>query len=500
MQPVFKRQVWVVFPLLGIVTTVGFLTLPAALYTGDPRAWREEARSIILFNTLAVESKIAKSFGNPGQFCILNPENGKWYSKYGVFYSLLNIPPLLAEQLATGELPPRDSQLRPLFFGVYFLLFTVAIACLLYAVTGYYASNPLARTTFVTVAFYTTYLWNYLRATNGESTQLFGFLLFWLFFVRFTRRNEALPNRPRLDLYLAWLALGILCQTKVSYLILLPVFAATLYYLALRETVSARKGLYLAARMIIVPCALILLAQAAIHTIKFGSPFLTGYHQFWEADDLPTVGLLLHDFVLSSQWSLFVHFPLLLLALPFVPRFISKQALEATVLGSVFLLTFILVGCLPFWRGEWGYGPRYFVFILPLLALPALYPLEWAWTLANQFFRAAFLVLLLVAAVFLAFVQLQVHRLDFFFKYQVQPNLLVVRSPIVRAYFKNTHFAKINWDHLQCRGKWSKLPYYGELQHELSPAELAMWEANLQRHVARSNLWWFPNINRSSVK
>jgi len=505
---------WTVAGLMLAVGVGGLINLPALMYTGDARAWRQEARSIILFDTLAVDSTIARTYGHPGQFFVFNPRNGNWYSKYGIVNGLLNVPPLLAEQLMTGDLPARGSQLRPLFFGVYFVLFTVAIAWLLYAVTGYYVRNPLARATFVLLAFYTTYLWNYLRATNGESTQLFGFLLFWLFFVRFTRRNEPFANRPRLEIYLAWLALGILCQTKVSYLMMLPVFGGTVGYLVLKDGLGKPSyghhlgpGLVLFGRMAVVPCALILLAQGAVHTVKFGSPFLSGYHQFWETDELPTVGILLHDFVLSEQWSLFVHFPLLLLALPFVPRFIAKQPLEATVLGSVFLLTLIVVGRLPFWRGEWCYGPRYFVFILPLLALPALYPLEWACNRVRLPLTpsplpggergkskgaAAFLVLLVVAAGALAFVQFQVHRLDFFFKYRIQPNLATIQSPVVRDYFANTNFAKINWDHVQCRGEWEKLPYYSELKRELSPAALERWERNLEQWLGRSNLWWFP--------
>ena len=65
----------------------------------------------------------------------------------------------------------------------------------------------------------------------------------------------------------------------------------------------------------------------------------------------------------------------------------------------------------------------------------------------RQIPQASVLFGLMIVAVFLAFVQIQVHRLSFFFKYEIQPKLSRVRSPTVHAYFESTHFAKINWDH-----------------------------------------------------
>jgi hypothetical protein len=481
--------------IIGLLVTVGgvaFATMPARLYIGDPRAWREEARSLLVFHTLAIDPTVANQFSKPGQFCVINVQNGGWYSKYGLFNGLLNMPPLLAEQVITGELPALTSKARPLVLGSYFLLVTLAIAYVLYLVAGYYVHCPILQATYVLLAFYTTYLWNYLRAGNSESTQLLGFLLFWLFFLRVIRRTECFIHRPRWDVYCAWLALGILCQTRVSYLIFLPVFGVTLCYLLWFDASGIRQSLSLVNRLILLPCGLIMLAQGAVHEIKFGSPFLSGYHQSWETTPLPTLYQLVDDFVFSAQWSVFVHFPLLLLAIPFIPRFFKTRPIEAATLFAFLLVTLILVSRLPFWRGEWAYGPRYFVFILPLLALPALYPLEWAWTRSRKAMPGMFWVSVLAVAVAMAFAQLQVHRLDFFFKYRIQPVRAAAQSSVARDYFRYTHFAKINWDHLRCRGQWHKLPYYSDLESKLSPSQLESWEKNLDHWIGQGNLWWFP--------
>ncbi len=477
--------------LLAVVLLVGFVTLPARQYPGDPNAWREEARSLLVQGRLGVDPEIAGALGERGQFFVRNPRDGRWYSKYGIVNTLLNTVPLLAEYAVTGSLPPWDSPHRVLFLGLFFLLLAAAIAYLLYQVTGFYSDSSAARVTFVLLAFYTTYLWNYLRATNSESTQLLGFLLLYLSYLRFKRRGGPLATRPRRDLYVAWLALALLCQTRVSYLLFVPVFAAALAVLAWRERLPRSAWPSFAGHALVLPVVLLLAAQAGVHQLKFGSPLLSGYHQWWDRDNPHSIGDVLYDFLISWQWSFFVNFPLLLLALPGARRFFGRHPDESTFLFASFLLTFALVEPLPFWRGEYAYGPRYFVFILPLLALPALYPLKWAFARPNQPGRAALLTALLLCGAFLVFAQLQVHRLPFFFKYSIRPNLPGVKGGAVNDYFDTTSYAKINWDHIHCDNHWDRLPYYAELRRTQSPEALTIWEANLRRQLSQCNLYWF---------
>jgi hypothetical protein len=476
--------------LLGVFCT-GLLTLPAVEYPADPQAWREEARALILHGRLAVAPEIAAGMGERGQFFVLNPRDGRWYCKYGILNSLLNTVPLSVEYAITGDLPPWTSPDRVPIVGAFFVLLAVAIAYLLYEVTGFYTASTPARVTFVLLAFYTTYLWNYLRATNSESTQLCLFTLLYLSFLRFKRRPEPLAARPRRDLYVAWLALGLLCLTRFSYLIFLPMLAGAFAVAAWRQGLPRAAWRSFAARALALPVVVIVAVQAGIHQLKFGSPLYSGYHQFPEPYDGHPVWVVLYDFFVSWQWSFFVNFPLLLLALVGARRFVTRHPGEAAFLLAWFLLTFALVERLPFYRGECAYGPRYFVFILPLLALPALYPLAWSYASPRRPRRAAFLTGLVLAAAFLVFMQVQVHRLPFFFKYEIHPDLQDIKSGPIYDYFTTTPFAKINWDHLRCQGHPEDLPYYAELQRILSPEALENWEANLRRQLSRSNLFWF---------
>ena len=115
-----KRQWLVVLSLMAFVFTVGFFTLPAQRYEGDPRAWRHEARSLLLTGRLNVDPAIADAIGRPGQFFVTNVADGKSYSKYGVFNTLLNSVPLAGELIATGELSESDQPQRIFILGCFF--------------------------------------------------------------------------------------------------------------------------------------------------------------------------------------------------------------------------------------------------------------------------------------------------------------------------------------------------------------------------------------------
>jgi len=480
--------------------------MPAVMYNvGDPYAWREEARAIILHGELSVDSEMASTFPSKGAFFVLNPTNGRWYSRYGSFNGVLLTIPLMAEKLITGELPPLESQTRVIFLGVFYAALSVVIACVLYLITGYYTESIPARFLFVLLAFYTTYLWSYLRNTTQESTHLLLLALCYLFFLRFKALPQPLAERSKRDIYLAWAMLFLLCQTKLSYLSLLPFFAFMTGRVAFKNGLPRDTWHPFILRMMVIPIAGICIAQAVVHMIKFGNPFLTGYHQNHDPTFPHTFWSATADFLWGSQGSIFVHFPLLFLAAFGVWRFIRLYPDESLFLLGGFLVTYALVArATGGWRGELAYGPRYFVVFLPLLSLPALYPLEWMLGSPHTPPRMAALSVCAVISAFLAAVQMEINRMDYFFKYtvgiqaQMINHVMVVSDkapPVMRDYFANTNFAKINWDHLRCRRNLEKLPYYTDMAKHITPENLEKWKQFMEQNIHRSNLYWLPDIN-----
>lgn len=494
--------------LLIFVFTIGILTLPAVYYNvGDPYACREEARALVMHGRLSVEHDVAENFPDKGAFFVHNVSNGKWYSRYGSFNGIINAVPILAEWVMTGEAPPLTSPDRVFYLGVYFAFQATIIAWLLYQITGFYSQNIKARIAYVLLAFYTTYLWNYLRSTTSESIQLLLFCLCIYFFVRFERVPGSVAERPRKYLYLMWTALLLLCQTKISYLTVLPVFVIILGLMVFLHPMKKTARLLFILEGIIAPLAIIAFAQGVMLTMKFGSPFLSGYHQFPDPYFPHTFWSATADFLWNWQGSIFVHFPLLILACLTMRRFFRTHSLHAWLIWGCFFATYILVARAggPS-RGELAYGPRYFVVFLPLLALPALYPLEWIFSASPTLLRWAARASLAAIVVFLVYAQMLINRMDYFFKYEIaiqferegqEVSYNKHIPPTMNRYFAETNFAKINWDHLQSRGgHWERLPYYSDILKHTNPENLARWKEFIAKNISASNLYWFPDINQ----
>ena len=462
--------------LLAIVVIVGISTLPALLYGGDPTAWRAEARSILSRGALDVPASMATNFGEPGEYFVLNHKNGKYYSKYGTLNGVLNVVPLLIGRLIGDE---------TLALGIFAVFLSGIIGYVLYSLTGYYTGVECVRVAFVLLCFYTTYAWNYLRGTNSEPTQ-------WLFFLLAVRALVRLNRAPEQEGFQlrtvgpVWFWAGCLCLTKVSWVLFLPLLAGALIYLA--RTRGIQRPLWPA---IVLPLALIGVIIAVNNWAKFGAPWLSGYHQWNDPDPRVDFVAAFYDLTLSPQWSLFICFPPLLLALACWRRFWREHKEEAIFTLAIFVL-FLNVNILRGnWRGEWCYGPRYFLFILPLLALPAVYALEWAGQHRRR--PAGYLTLgaLGLAGLFFVAAQWQVNRLDWFFRYHVAVDLSSLKDPEVWRYFNRTNFAQISWDYWRARHDLTKIPYYDRIHDGLSREEMENFLSETQYLLSHPNLYWW---------
>ena len=346
---------------IGLLLSVGvveFLTMPAGFISLDQTAWHEEARGFILHGTPAVDD--ARVEFTPWAY-VVNPRDGQHYSKYGLLNGLMHVPALAIEYALTGDLPAEKSlegktspnPVRTLIIDLFFVLLSVGIAALPWLVSAWYVDSHRLRAMFVLMTIYCTTLWYYLRFPLSEAPQVALFLLFWLFLLRFSRRDEPVPARPRRDVYWAWFALFLLCQTRVADLFIMPVFAAYLAYLSWQSDLSRRGRLRFGLTTILLPAALIVAVQGYVHFIKFGSPFLSGYHQYWEPPNPHTVWQVLWEFTIHPEWSVFITFPVLILALPGWWTYLRRHTAEALFFLALLLGMFDIVEPLPFCAASW---------------------------------------------------------------------------------------------------------------------------------------------------
>jgi hypothetical protein len=345
--------------LLG-VAAVNFLWMPADLLPGDPHAWREEARRIVAVGQLSVPREQAE-MGEPGQYFVQNTRNGLYYTKWGVANALFMTPPLLLEQALGRDLAKPDYRPSLFLANLWNVALSVALAAVLYALSGAYSSRPAVRVLFVIASLYCTSLWFYQRAQGSELIQTLLFSVLFVALLGFLRPlrergASALAARAWGWLALAWLCAAVLVFLRVANGLLLPLIVLLGAWFAAegrswRELRAARL-----AAALLVPPALILAGLGMVNHAKFGAFWLTGYHQWMPEMHLPNGRLAdgLWGFLFSPRFSIFSHFPLLVFALVALRRFVERHRLEAVVMLSIAGTFLLVLSKIPTWHGEFS--------------------------------------------------------------------------------------------------------------------------------------------------
>lgn len=93
----------------------------------------------------------------------------------------------------------------------------------------------------------------------------------------------------------------------------------------------------------------------------------------------------------SPGKSLFIYAPLLILSVFLFKRFYKQHQKEAIYIAALTILWFLLHSKLRSWYGAWGWGPRHFITILPILFLPFSVNFEYILTKVSLRFAAIFL-------------------------------------------------------------------------------------------------------------
>jgi hypothetical protein len=474
--------------LAGIVLAVNLIFMPREFWRSDARMWRCEAESVLYYHRLWVDPRIATKMGEPGQYFALNGADGHYYSKYGVANTVMAMPPIIVERLVMGRMSsPWQPNLLIFTFWNYFL--SVLLALAIYWVSGRYCAHRGVRVAYVLACLFATYVWFYQRAQG--SAEIYQALLFTLVYECALRSFDKNRTHGAGWLLAAWALTAMLVLTRVLFVILLPEIAIV----CAAAAIARRQGVRAALALAIVPPILIVGLLAWINDVKFGGAFLTGYHQWHPEQHLPVGSELdgLVGMLFSSHWSVFVYFPVLFFALPGVGRFAREHPWDAALVYSMFLVTLLVVGRIPWWRGEWTYGPRYMLFILPMAALPSL---AFGEALVARFpARAAWLSLAGVAGVLgvSLWLQFQVISSPFFFVYEVQALLDKHMDRDVAEYlferpegliYRELSSGRDDLDH-------TRLFQLIEEQSLLTPVQLEEFRGRLRDLLAKPNLYWW---------
>ena len=309
-------------------------------------------------------------FDHPMKGVFTVAPNGRTYASHEFGNTLFQLPIAAINVGLEYLLAPRMSPLQ-LRFTTEFLrsligpLYCSAAVMLLYLCLRTLFAVPLRAAALGCLAFaFCTFSWEYINGLYDGI--LCSLLLMAAVLCLFTFRRTG-----NLKLFMASMALfGLGVITRLT--MVLPLAAAWLYIVLTTKDRKRAIRLLMISILILLPFAAWQMYYNHLRTGNYLlSPVQTEQYSADNALDGPfLVGLI--GLLFSPGKSIFVYCPLALLSLFCIPEFWRKFRWDALFTVTVAVLWLLLHAKMRVWFGTWGWGPRHFIPICPLLALPFL--------------------------------------------------------------------------------------------------------------------------------
>ena len=302
------------------------------------------------------------SFAIPRPWPINTPAGvgGHYYPVCALLACLIHVPGALLQTGLEALSPGRATALVTITSRIGPVTVGAAVPTMFFRLLvrhGYGRRAAAAATLLLGAA---TSVWVYARLPYSEITQTACFLAFFAALV------EAERSPTRGSFFRLGLTVGLLVNSKTIYVVCFPGALAFLIW-RLRGRATLRDALPVLWG--ILPGAL---AFALYNWMRWGSVFTTGYesvtHGFWRESVL--VGLW--GQLLSPGKSLFLYSPPVLLSFFGLRAFWQRQRQMAVAVAVTVIPVLLVYSHYAFWSGDWGWGPRYLVFALPVLLLPSV--------------------------------------------------------------------------------------------------------------------------------
>ena len=288
--------------------------------------------------------------------------NGRYYSYYGPFQSVLMTPVVaLVSRASHGNV----DQLFKLAFGVLVIpmISAFSLAILFRALRTLRFGEREAFLTVVLLGLATP-LWHYGRSGQEENIIGLGFALYlWGMGQLFLERFEGLK--------LITLAAGVIFATRWSYVPTLIILLIPVAFLLWQKRADWRRW-WQSLAFSAASGGAVIGAVLWYNSYRFGRPFETGYGVYARLNPFFTFGQApnhLLALLISPYRGLLWFCPalLVLFGLKKVPKGTSNDRLwRATLAAWIFTVCFIAT--IAFWNAAAAWGPRYFVALMVLLA------------------------------------------------------------------------------------------------------------------------------------
>jgi hypothetical protein len=464
----WDRSLLVTLAIAGLIL---FVTMPRMLYPGDRNASRIQAVLLLSRGEMGLPYAERDTLGGflemRGQYFFENDAKQRLYSKYGMGYTLFQLPPLFVEKLYAGDLPIMAGSKSLVFIlNAYHIILALIAAAYLYGLAGMITRRGWLRGAFVLATFFTTFTWNYLRAPAHEILQLVPFVAIYYHLMRFLRARADGQDGFRacwLQLLVATVFVVILVQMKTFFVMSAAVvaFAAVLAGgRASSPSEPEKTGSWIASwasrlrlnltrhwfRYVLymgIPALLGIGSLLLFNTIRFGSPLEAGYSQ-WAPGGEKMIMFKLSRFPEAvagyffgtGNHSVWLHNPLFLFALFGFWRF-SRRLQACRMFFFLALGLNVAAVCFYVTWGDWCYGPRHMMLWAMIGALPVVAFVDWLFDAAGKTLRWPTVAGMLVVLAWSFQMQMNMNAIRYFAFYHLDPVFQQFKQDRIQRYFNN---------------------------------------------------------------
>jgi hypothetical protein len=295
--------------------------------------------------------------------------DGKYYAAHPFLSSAVHLPGALLSRLTTKLWPGSDRLMMPLCSHLGSAALAALVGLLFFRLCLTLGTSLTAARVGTVMLAFATMVAVYARSPYSEITQTAAFLAFYVSFYAWLER----PGLRRAFIF--GLGAAALVNVKAVFVLALP-GAAVLAIWRLRRggsdarTVLGHVGM---AALGGLPGVLLLFGYNYARSHAF---FAVGYpaEQLGgrEFGELTAVGLWGLFFSLGK--SMFLYSPPLIAAALALPRvWASRSRLWLAALLATAGPVLVFYARFTFWHGDWCWGPRYSLFILPVALLPLVF-------------------------------------------------------------------------------------------------------------------------------
>jgi hypothetical protein len=314
------------------------------------------AQSLLERGTLAIE---------PVRADVVRGPNGQFYAKYPLLCVVQCLPAWLLRD-AMLRLAPKDDALEVWALALVPHALTATLALGIMQVAIELGATLYAAVGLSLLTIFTTPLWSAGRDLYSETLQtvLIVFITWLAIRARQAQRRAAF----------VWG--GVLCGLALNAKILLAIMPIAFMVDQCHERFTRERIVNL---LLAMPGALAgVVLMLAYNRLRFGSMFAQGYDAHRDAALGFSVSMAsgLYGLLLSSGKSLFIYAPILLASLRVLPGWYRARRRDLCLLAIPTLFILAVSARWWAWNGDWAWGPRLIVPIIPLLALPLLSWLE----------------------------------------------------------------------------------------------------------------------------